>query len=48
MPVYKICYFNARGLGEMLRIMFAEAGVSFEDVRYAGEEWPKHKPGEIT
>ena len=45
MPAYKLCYFNARGLAEMCRLVFAEAGVSFEDVRYTGEEWSKHKPG---
>ncbi|XP_076809007.1 glutathione S-transferase 1-like [Clavelina lepadiformis] len=44
MPTYKFCYFNARGFGEMSRLLFAQAGVEYEDERYSGEEWPKHKP----
>ena len=46
MPSYKLQYFNARGLGEMIRLVFAEAGVEYEDVRCAPEDWPKRKPGE--
>ena len=46
MPAYKLCYFNTRGLAEMSRLLFVEAGVAYEDVRYSMEEWPKHKPGE--
>jgi len=46
MPSYKVCYFDAPGLGELLRLMFAEAGVPFVDARYTSEEWPQHKPGE--
>ncbi|XP_076810233.1 glutathione S-transferase 1-like [Clavelina lepadiformis] len=44
MPTYKLCYFNARGLGEMLRLLFVQADVEYEDVRYSSEEWPKYKP----
>nr|CAB3263817.1 glutathione S-transferase 1 [Phallusia mammillata] len=44
MPEYKLCYFNARGLGELARLLFAEAGVEYKDVRYNSEEWPKQKP----
>ena len=51
MPAYKVCYFDATGLAEMLRLMFAEAGVQFEDVRYKwidSDDWPKNKPGLAT
>ncbi|XP_076810208.1 glutathione S-transferase 1-like [Clavelina lepadiformis] len=44
MPTYKLCYFNARGYGEMCRLLFAEAGVEYEDIRYTREEWPEQKP----
>ena len=47
MPSYKLHYFDARGYGEMIRLVFAEAGVEYEDVRYSREEWPKHKPGTL-
>ena len=45
MPSYKVCYFDSPGLGQSLRLMFADAGVAFEDERYKHEDWPKHKPG---
>ena len=44
MPTYKLTYFNARGAAEMVRFIFAQAGVKYEDVRVEGEEWPKLKP----
>jgi len=47
MPSYKFCYFNGRGLGEMARLLFAEADVDYEDCRFAGEEWTKHKSGTL-
>jgi len=33
MPNYKLTYFNIRGLGEGPRLIFAQAGVKFEDHR---------------
>ncbi|XP_064618239.1 glutathione S-transferase 1-like [Liolophura sinensis] len=44
MPKYKLIYFNARGFGEMARMVFAQAGVEYEDVRFERDEWPKFKP----
>ncbi|XP_076810209.1 glutathione S-transferase 1-like [Clavelina lepadiformis] len=44
MPTYKLYYFNIRGYAEMCRLLFAEAGVEYEDIRYTREEWPEHKP----
>jgi len=48
MPSYKLCYFNARGLGEMSRLLFAEAGVEFEDCRIERTDWPDKKPSKYT
>ena len=44
---YKLTYFNARGSGELCRLIFAAAEIPFEDVRMenTGEEWKKFKPG---
>jgi len=44
MSTYKLVYFNARGRAEVARLIFAQAGVDYEDVRLAGEEWGKKKP----
>ena len=33
MHTYKLTYFDLRGLGEMIRLTFAQAGVKFEDHR---------------
>ena len=33
MATYKMIYLNARGRGEVLRLLFAYKGVEFEDVR---------------
>eukprot|EP00058_Branchiostoma_floridae_P024904 XP_002610394.1 hypothetical protein BRAFLDRAFT_209329 [Branchiostoma floridae] len=42
-PKYKLTYFNARGRGEVPRLLFAAAGVEFEDVRIEFEQWPALK-----
>lgn len=41
MHKYKLIYFNGRGRAEICRMLFALAGVEFEDVRYEIEEWKK-------
>ncbi|CAF0883484.1 unnamed protein product [Didymodactylos carnosus] len=43
MSTYKLYYFNGRGRGEVIRLIFAAAGQKFEDVRYEHSEWGKHK-----
>lgn len=46
-PRYKLTYFNLRARGEPIRLVFAYAGVDYEDVRVSyeniAEEWPPIK-----
>ena len=44
MSTYKLTYFNGRGRAEIIRFIFAQAGVAYEDNRVAGEDWIKFKP----
>ena len=44
MPNYKLVYFQGRGRAEICRLIFAQAGVEYEDARLSGEEWQKVKP----
>jgi len=39
MPTYKLTYFNGRGRAEAARLVFAKAGVPYEDVRITFEQW---------
>jgi len=42
---YKLTYFNSRGRAEHIRLLFALAGVEYEDVRLDhGENWQAFKP----
>ncbi|XP_066304185.1 glutathione S-transferase 1-like [Branchiostoma lanceolatum] len=43
-PKYKLTYFDVRSRGEPTRLIFAAAGVEYEDVRLTFEEWPPIKP----
>ena len=45
MPQYKLTYFNGRGRGETARLLFAAAGVEYEDCRINKEQWATIKPG---
>lgn len=42
---FKLHYFNAKALGEPIRMLFAYGGIKYEDIRYDrfGDEWPKIK-----
>jgi len=48
MPSYKLIYFNMRGGGEVVRFIFAQTGVKYEDFRVAadtnGDQWREMKP----
>ena len=48
MPHYKLHYFNVRERGELPRIMFAAAGVPFEDHRIENKDWLAQKPSVFT
>uniref|UniRef100_A0A914P3U4 glutathione transferase n=1 Tax=Panagrolaimus davidi TaxID=227884 RepID=A0A914P3U4_9BILA len=41
---YKLTYFDARGLGEAIRLIFKYANIEFEDIRFHAKDWPKIKP----
>nr|AFQ35984.1 glutathione S-transferase sigma 2 [Mytilus galloprovincialis] len=41
---YKLVYFAGKGRGEISRLLFAAAGVKYEDKRITFEDWPKVKP----
>ena len=40
----KLTYFNAKGRAELARLVLAQAGAEFEDVRLEREEWLNVKP----
>jgi len=42
---YKLTYFSGRGRAEIMRLIFAQAGVEYEDIRIEREKWPDHKAG---
>ena len=42
-PKYQLTYFNAKGRAEDVRLMFAAAGVKFEDNRVEFADWPSLK-----
>ena len=48
MTTYKLVYFNARGGAEVIRLIFAQAGVTYEDKRVDRDEWAKLKPSTPT
>ena len=43
-PKIKLTYFNLEGRAELTRMILAQAGVEFEDVRLKREEWLAMKP----
>jgi len=44
MPSYKLTYFQGRGRAEITRLIFAQAGVKYEDNRITGDDWKTLKP----
>lgn len=49
MPHYKLYYFDkpTRGRAEFARLILAQAGVKFEDVRFKPCDWPAIKPSKL-
>ena len=45
MTKIRLVYFNARGRAELSRLILAQAGQEYEDVRISKDEWPAMKPG---
>ena len=45
MPNYTLYYFNGRGRAEILRMMFAAAGIQYNDKRFEFNEWDKYRNG---
>ena len=43
MTTYKLTYFNTQGRAELIRFIFAQAGVQYEDKRITKEEWVELK-----
>jgi len=43
MPAYKLTYFNIKGKGEIIRLLFAVAGVEYEDHRIERADWDNQK-----
>ena len=48
MSTYKLTYFPVRGRAEVIRFVFAQAGVKYEDVRIKQENWPELKPSKLA
>jgi glutathione S-transferase len=44
MTGYKLTYFNGRGRAEIVRLVFAAAGVEYQDIRIEKANWPALKP----
>jgi hypothetical protein len=44
---YRLTYFDVRGLGEPIRMIFQYEGVPFNDVRLSMEEWAEFKESRL-
>nr|AYN44542.1 glutathione S-transferase S3 [Brachionus koreanus] len=40
---YKLYYFNMKGRGELIRLLFAASGQKYEDFRIEKNDWPEYK-----
>ena len=46
-PVMHYFDFASRGRGQVVRLMWEDAGIAYEDVRYSFEEYPEYKKSKI-
>ncbi|CAK8674276.1 glutathione S-transferase 1-like [Clavelina lepadiformis] len=44
MPKYRLMYFPIKGRAEVARLIFAQAGQEYEDLRISSSDWPAKKP----
>lgn len=44
---YKFYYFDGRGIGEPIRMVFNYGKIPFEDVRYTMETWAANKDSKL-
>ena len=47
LPVMHYFDFASRGRGQVVRLMWEDAGIAYEDVRYTFEEYPEYKNSKI-
>lgn len=47
MPQYKLIYFKTKGRAEAIRLLFAAAGVKYEDCRLEKEEFQQLKASKV-
>src|SRR5689334_19545745 len=40
----KLYYFNLQARGELIRLILAASGRSYEDIRFEMNQWPEYKP----
>ena len=48
MPAYKLTYFDAKARAEVPRLLFAKAGVQYEDVRVNEEQFKELKDSKYS
>ena len=46
MAKYKLIYFDAKGMGEAIRWLFAASNTEYEDCRLETKAWVAEKPSE--
>lgn len=46
-PVMHYLDFSSRGRGQVVRLLWIDAGIAFDDVRYSFDEYPQYKTTKI-
>lgn len=46
-PVIKLTYFNGRGRAELSRLIMAQAGIAYQDIRVDFQDWQNIKEGTL-